>query len=122
MMVQTKNHNNKSKSIFFSIIIPIHNSDLFLEECISSVLRQNYKYAEVILIDDSSVDRSSEICKKFLKENQSVKFFFNKKNLGVSECRNRGIKEANGVYLIFLDSDDYLYDGCLEKFAEINGW
>jgi len=95
-----------------SVIIPIYNTRKYLRNCINSVLKQKCQNFEVILINDNSTDGSEEICKSYAK-NKKIKIINNKKNLGVGLSRNKGISISSGKYLIFLDSDDFLYQGCL---------
>jgi len=99
-----------------SIIIPIYNCDKYLEDCLDSVVKQTYpaKKIEVILINDASTDKSSQICEKYCKKNDWI-FINRKENKGVSFSRNEGIKKSKGKYIIFLDSDDMLYDYAVEK-------
>ena len=92
----------------FSLIIPIYNSEKYLFECINSVIEQQFDNFEIILVDDFSTDQSIKIAKSFLKKNKNIKIIRNKKNEGVSVCRNKGIKIAKGKYIIFVDSDDFL--------------
>lgn len=92
-----------------SIIIPIYNVEKYIEECLQSVLMQDYDNLEIILIDDDSKDQSINICKNVLiASNHKIKFIKHTKNCGLSVARNTGINSANGDYLIFIDSDDYL--------------
>ena len=91
-----------------SVIIPVYNTEKYLEMCIESVLSQTYKNIEIILIDDGSNDKSPEICDKYADEYTNIKVC-HKKNEGVSVARNTGIEMASGEYLMFLDSDD-LYE------------
>ena len=100
---------------FFSIIIPVYNSQKYLRICINSVLKQNFKNYEILIIDDFSKDKSKNICNDFKKISPKIKIIENKKNLGVSLSRNKGIKNSNGKYIIFLDSDDILLAGSLKK-------
>lgn len=102
----------------FSVIIPIYNTELFLERCIKSILDQKHSKTEIILIDDCSTDRSLKIC-NFFKKNPLVKIIIHKKNLGVSISRNDGIIAAKGKYILFLDSDDLLYPGCLKNLEKL---
>lgn len=92
-----------------SLIIPAYNVEEYLEECFESVLRQNVKDLEVIVINDASSDRTREICKKYESEHGFI-FIDRKKNKGQAINRNEGIKKATGKYIAFLDSDDVLYD------------
>ena len=101
--------------IFFSIIIPVFNSEKFIKECVQSVLSQNFNNLEIILINDYSTDRSGKICKELKLNNlNKLKLIQNKKNLGVGASRNIGLNLANGKYIIFLDSDDYLIQNSLD--------
>lgn len=103
----------------FSIVIPVYNSERYLIECVQSVLKQNFKNREIILVDDCSTDKSSEICDSFAKQNESIKVIHHEKNRGVSASRNNGINAASGEYISFLDSDDCLIDGCLNGVAKL---
>lgn len=96
-----------------SIIVPIYNSEEYLEECIASILNQTYKNFELILINDGSTDRSQEICELYKNKDPRV-ITINKKNEGVSETRNHGIKAARGKYILFVDSDDIVSKDWIE--------
>jgi glycosyltransferase involved in cell wall biosynthesis len=88
----------------FSIIIPNYNCDKYIKECLDSIFNQTFKDYEVIVIDDGSTDNSLEVIK-----NYNVKLLHtNRKYAG--GARNKGLIEAKGEYIIFLDSDDFLYD------------
>ncbi len=86
-----------------SIIIPVYNVENYIEETIKSVLAQTYQNFEVLIIDDESPDRSIEICQQF--EDSRLKII-RQKNRGLAGARNTGIRNAQGEYLAFLDSDD----------------
>lgn len=90
----------------FSIIIPIYNVEKYLNECIFSVLIQDFTNYEIILVNDGSSDNCGKICDEYANKYPQVKVI-HKENGGLSDARNFGIKEAKGDYLIFLDSDDY---------------
>lgn len=96
-----------------SIIMPVYNWELFLEETILSVLNQTYKNRELIIINDNSKDQSEYIIMKYI-ESPQIRYIKNKKNLNVVLSRNIGLKEAKGEYICFLDQDD-LYEK--EKIA-----
>ena len=98
-----------------SIITPVYNSQDYLEETILSVLNQTYSNWELLLIDDCSTDNSYEIIKKYLEKDKRIKYLKNDKNSGPAITRNRGIKEAKGEYIAFLDSDDLWYENKLER-------
>ena len=102
----------------FSVIIPVYNSEIYLKKCIKSVTDQKHIKTEIILIDDCSTDNSLKVCNSF-KDDQSVNIIHHKKNLGVSITRNDGILAAQGKYILFLDSDDWLYPGCLRGIEKL---
>ena len=97
---------NKIENPLFSIIVPIYNVERYLEQCIESVLMQDYQNYELILVDDGSPDNSIDICIKYAKQYSNI-VLIHKVNGGLSDARNAGIKLARGEYLMFLDSDDY---------------
>ena len=90
-----------------SVIIPVYNSEKTLKRTLDSVLGQTINNIEVIIIDDGSSDGSREIINNFKKKDSRVKIIF-QKNSGVSSARNRGIEIAEGKYIVFVDSDDYI--------------
>lgn len=100
-----------------SIIIPVYNVELYIKECIESVLNQTLRNIEIIIINDGSTDRSLEKIKEFDDDRIRI---INKENGGLSSARNRGIKEAIGKYIFFLDSDDFLVNNiCLEEIYKL---
>lgn len=103
----------------FSVIIPVFNSEQYLVESVQSVLKQDFKSLEIILVDDCSTDKSSEICNFLCEQNKFIKIVRHEKNCGVSASRNSGINAACGEYIVFLDSDDCLSDGCLNNIAKL---
>lgn len=90
-----------------SVIIPVYNAGAYLQKCLDSIIGQTYKNLEIILIDDGSTDGSSKICDEYAKKDARV-VCVHQLNSGVSAARNRGLKIANGEYIHFPDSDDYL--------------
>lgn len=102
-----------------SIIIPVYNCDLYLRDCVNSVLSQNYENIEIILIDDGSTDKSGLICDEYAAQNERVRAY-HQKNAGVSAARNVGLDMATGTYIVFLDADDILADNNLEQILAIN--
>lgn len=93
----------------FSIIIPVYNCEKYIENCINSVIRQTFKNFELILVMDGIVDNSYDICKEISTRDNRIKVIY-KEHSGVSATRNLGLKNATGTYVIFLDSDDELFD------------
>ena len=99
-----------------SIIIPIYNAELYLEECIDSILKQSYKKFELILVNDGSNDQSGNICEKYVQIDERVCYVL-KDNSGVSDTRNIGLQKASGEFIAFCDADD-VYDRLyLEKMV-----
>ncbi len=89
-----------------SVVIPVFNTENYVQDCIDSVLKQSYSNWELILIDDYSTDNSFAICLEASKNDTRIKAFKKEKNSGALDSRNRGIKESTGQFLCFLDSDD----------------
>lgn len=96
----------QDKKMKVSIIIPVYNVELFLSECVTSILQQTYKDFEVILVDDGSTDSSATICDSFALSDNRIRVI-HKKNGGLSDARNVGLNEAKGEFVIFVDSDDF---------------
>lgn len=101
--------------IKLSIIIPFFNSEKYLKECLFSICNQVKKNVEVILINDNSKDKSLKISQKFQKKYKFIRVFNNIRNCGVSVSRNIGIKNAQGEYILFIDSDDKLIKKSLKN-------
>lgn len=97
-----------------SIITPMYNAEKWIEETIVTVQMQSYPDWEMIIVDDCSTDRSSEIVRKIQKTDTRIKYYKNLKNCGIAQSRNRAIELASGRYLAFLDSDDKWYPEKLE--------
>lgn len=94
-------------SALISVIVPIYNVEQYLDKCIRSVCDQTYRQLEIVLVDDGSKDSSSLICDEWRKKDHRIKVI-HKKNGGLSDARNVGLKAATGKYIFFLDSDDYI--------------
>jgi len=113
-------------SELISIIVPVYNVERYLSNCVESVINQTYSNTEIILVDDGSTDNSGQICDSYLDKDDRV-IVIHKKNGGLSDARNRGIKAARGKYLIFVDSDDvidaslveYLYNLAIDTGSDI---
>ncbi|MDT0648297.1 glycosyltransferase [Zunongwangia sp. F260] len=93
-----------------SVIIPCYNHAKYLAQAIDSVYAQSYRFFEVIMVDDGSVDNTKEVCATF----PDVRYVY-QQNSGLSAARNTGIKHAKGEYLVFLDADDWLLENALER-------
>ena len=101
----------------FSIIVPVFNTETYLEECINSVLEQTYTDFELILVDDGSTDNSASICDFYAQNDERIKVY-HIINSGVSSARNVGIDNVTGEWLLFLDSDDVLHPKALQVLSE----
>lgn len=98
-----------------SVIVPVYNTKEYLERCISSIRNQSYQNLEIILVNDGSTDKSGSLCEKIALEDNRIRVF-HKENGGSSSARNLGISKANGNYLAFIDSDDYIEE---EMYAHL---
>ena len=101
-------------AIPISIIIPVYNVEPYLRQCLDSVLGQTFKNFEVLLVNDGSSDSSGDICREYV-EKDSRFHYFEKENGGLSDARNYGIERAQGEYLTFIDSDDFVNEKHLEN-------
>jgi glycosyltransferase involved in cell wall biosynthesis len=101
----------------FSVIVPFYNAADHIEKCIVSLLNQTVTVYELILINDGSTDRSMCICEKYTDDSRVV--LINKANGGVSSARNVGLRAANGSYVIFVDSDDFVKETMCEEYSII---
>lgn len=106
---------DKSKEPLVSVIVPVYNVELYLEQCVNSIIRQKYNNLEIILIDDGSVDKSSLICDRFAEKDNRV-LAIHKKNGGLSSARNAGLQCCQGEYVVFVDSDDWLGENFISEF------
>ncbi len=100
-----------------SVIIPVYNAVKYLEKCLDSVLRQTLKEIEIICIDDGSEDSSLKLLKEYADKDDRISVYA-QKNCGLAETRNRGLGKAQGEYIAFLDSDDWLELQALERLYE----
>jgi glycosyltransferase involved in cell wall biosynthesis len=91
----------------FSIIVPTHNSERFVEKCLRSIINQTFKNYELIIVDDGSIDQTVNKARDFTKDYQNV-FIYRQKNRGSSSARNKGLSKSQGEYILFVDSDDYI--------------
>ena len=97
-----------------SIIIPICNSEKTIKKCIDSIICQNNEDLEIIIVDDGSTDNSIDIIKKYQVLHSNIKYYY-KSHTGVADTRNYGIKKANGDYIFFVDSDDYIDENLIKQ-------
>ena len=104
-----------------TIIIPIYNAYETIDKCLDSVIKQTYKDIEVIIINDGSKDNSINKINKYAEQYRYIKVI-DKKNEGVANTRDLGIKKATGDYILFIDQDDYITDDYVEQFVVYIIW
>lgn len=115
------------KNDLISVIIPIYNVEKYLSRCLDSIINQSYKNLEIILVDDGSIDLSSQICMNYVKKDSRINYY-KKKNGGLSSARNFGLDIFKGEYVSFIDSDDVvsldmlkiLYDNIKDTNSDIS--
>lgn len=108
-MEQIKESENRDNQPKISVIVPVYNVEKYLRRCIDSILAQTFTDFEVLLIDDGSTDTSGKICDEYAEKDNRVRVF-HKKNGGVSSARNKGLDNARGEWICFVDADDWLYN------------
>lgn len=96
-----------------SVIVPVYNVEKYIHKCIDSILNQTYENLEIILVDDGSPDNSGRICDEYAEKDKRI-MVIHKENQGVSSARNVGLDRMNGTYVIFIDSDDWVENNCIE--------
>lgn len=106
------------KSPDISVIVPVYNSEKYIHECLSSILRQTFKNIEIILIDDGSIDQSGVICDQYEKLDSRIRVI-HQKNKGASHARNVGVKNSVGRYICFVDSDDLVEETYCETMFRL---
>lgn len=100
-----------------SVIIPVYNTEKYLARCIESVLNSACQDFELILVDDGSGDRSSEICSRYCERDGRIRLL-RQEHRGVSAARNRGIEESNGEWVVFVDSDDFISNDFFSSISQ----
>lgn len=101
-----------------SVIVPVYNTEKYLDRCIQSILSQTYTDLELLLIDDGSTDSSGAICDKYAEQDSRVRVF-HKENGGASSARNLGLDNANGDWIAFVDSDDWIDSEMYEQMISL---
>lgn len=101
-----------------SVIIPVYNVQAYLVRCVDSVINQSYDNLEIILVDDGSLDNSSQICDELALKDRRIKVI-HKTNRGLSDARNVGLEKSVGDYILFIDSDDFIHQKMVEKMYGI---
>ena len=100
--------------IKYSFIVPVYNTEKYLKKCLDSLINQTYKDFEIIVVNDGSTDKSSNIISRYQKKYKNI-IVIDKENEGLSMARNRGVQKSSGKYIIFVDSDDYVSNKLLEE-------
>lgn len=100
-----------------SIIVPVYNVEKYLDICLESIIHQTYSNLEVILVDDGSKDNSGKICESWAKKDGRITVI-HKENGGLSDARNIGIDNANGEWILFVDSDDFIHKDLVKLSLE----
>lgn len=106
------------KNNLISIIVPVYNVDLYLRDCLDSIVNQTYRNIEIIIVDDGSSDNSGAICDEYGSRDNRIKVI-HQANSGVSEARNVGLDIAIGDYILFVDSDDWIDKEVCETVLEL---
>ncbi len=101
-----------------SVIVPVYKVEDYLSRCVDSILSQTYRNIEVILVDDGSPDKCGEICDRYAQHDPRVRVI-HKENGGLSDARNAGIEIAQGQYISFIDSDDWVHPEFLESLYQL---
>ncbi len=104
---------------FVSIIVPVYNLELYISQCLESIITQTYENVEIIVVNDGSTDNSDEIIQQYQKKDCRIKYF-ERDNHGVSESRNFALSNATGNYVVFVDGDDWLEKDMIAKL--MNYW
>ncbi len=97
-----------------SVIVPMYNSEIHIKRCVESIQRQTYRNIEIILIDDKSADDTLNVCEEILEKDNHIYLIRNRHNLGSLATRKRGVDNAKGKYIIFVDSDDWIDEDMVE--------
>ena len=102
------------EALLVSIIVPVYRVEDYLSRCVESLIKQTYRNIEIILVDDGSPDRCPELCDWWVKKDDRIRVI-HKKNGGLSDARNAGVSIAQGEFIIFVDSDDWVDDTFVES-------
>ena len=97
-----------------SVIVPVYNTEKYLPQCLDSIINQTFTDFECICINDGSTDNSLSILEEYAKKDSRIRII-SQKNAGLSNVKNVGIKNATGIYITFIDSDDFVSLDYIEK-------
>ena len=119
-MPVTENEGEKKRmkdTLLISVIVPVYNKEIYLEECVDSDRAQTYENIEILLVNDGSTDGSKALCESYERKDKRIRVL-SKENGGLMSAWIHGLKEAKGEYICFVDSDDWIDPDMLEKLAE----
>ena len=102
----------------FSVVVPVYNAERYLNKALQSILDQDFTDFELILVNDGSTDGSRAVLEVFAETDDRVIVLSNDENCGAAEARNRGIEIAKGKFLYFVDADDFIESGLLQRFYD----
>ena len=109
---------DKKMTKLISVVVTCYNHENYIEQCLRSIFNQTYRNIELIVLDDGSTDSSNKIIQEVLTDSPFVTTFESHKNIGVVRTRNKGLNLLNGDYFLFVDSDDFLDDRCVEELYD----
>ena len=101
-----------------TVIVPVYNTEKQLERCVASIRKQTYTNLEILLVDDGSTDHSPDLCDQQAEEEERIRVI-HKENGGVSSARNKGLEEATGEFVVFVDSDDWVEEQMISNMVEL---
>lgn len=123
MLSQLAKEKKVKDKVLLSVIVPVYNTEKYIDKCLKSIFRKLPDKTEVIIINDGSTDNSEAVIQKYIKNHPEI-IYIKQQNKGLSAVKNVGIKIAKGKYVVFLDSDDYIrsnmYDVMLKKAIDAN--
>ncbi len=102
-----------------SVIIPVFNQEVYLKRCLDSILQQEFSEFEIILIDDASTDLTPQVCKNYAEKDARIQVISNRCNMGQGYGRNAGLLQADGEYVVFVDSDDYVENALIIEGVQV---
>lgn len=115
---EAEKQKGQKRSMFFSVLVPVYNTERYLTECVESVLLQTCQDFELVLVDDGSTDASGQMCERFAAEHPGVVRVIHQQNGGLIRARRTGVSAARGRFCVFLDADDALEQDALAIIRE----
>lgn len=103
-----------------SVIVPVYQVEAYLDRCVQSIVDQTYTNLDIILVDDGSPDRCPQMCDEWAKRDGRIRVI-HKENGGLSDARNAGLRMASGIYIAFVDSDDWVFESYIERLNQAIG-